>query len=273
MKPSAINTLQNQAVDARRRRQPAGSALDSPMRTMFGLLVLWGAMMLICEAVHISENSILPTGMPSLESVKTLKTRDMMMQPFSVNLMKDAPREHLLNVAKQCGLQLQEDDLREKFSRDKRVFELKDIPLYRALHQLIDNRAIGFAVQGKTIMLFDQKLDPADPLKKAVNWQAELNLPDEPLLVFPSGDSDIWFSIQMIRDVNRTDNPWRHMQVELWNGAELQNMATPDLDDNGKALISMSTRHNITFQIERLPQAAAKPAPGRFRITFGYQSF
>lgn len=245
--------------------------LDSPMRTMFGLVILWGSLMLIFQAHRMSDFTVRmetssPSGAPQTEAqVKMMSSRDLMMQPFEVNMAKDSARNHFKNVAASCGLAIDDSELK-MLTKEKRSHEFKGIPLYRAIHKLIDNRAIGFNIRGKAIHLFDQKLESSDPQNKSINWQADLDLSSEQIMVFPSVDSDIWFSIRMIRDVNRADNPWHMMQVELWRGAEQLNTIKPTLDDNGKALISMSDKESISFQVERKSQPKGNQTPGRFHL-------
>lgn len=261
-------------------RPATAGRMDSPLRTMFGLVILWGSLSLIFWAYQLSSNTIQldisgtsassPGQMAAL--VQSLAPRDILMQPCSLNMLKDSSINHLASLAATFKLDLQKNNIAQKLNKTPKAFAFKSIPLFRAIHKLIDNRGVGFAVRGRSILLYEQKLENASLEKRQrVNWEAEMELYDEPLLVFPSGDSDVWFSIQMIRDIGEESNPWRSMQVELWKGAEKQNMIKQPLDAQGKALIFLQNMESVSLQVDR-KTAQGNQTPGRYHLIFNFQS-
>lgn len=276
MNPTAVSKPHPPATPA--RPAPA-SHLDSPLRTMFGLIILWGSLSLIFWAYQISSNTIQldvagggngPLATSSM--VQSLSPRDILLQSCSLNMLKDSPSNHLASVASTFKLDLQKSSLNVKLGKTPKAFSFKRIPLFRAVHKLIDNREIGYAVRGKTILLYDQKVQTLALDKKQVNWQAEMDLSDEPMLVFPSGDSDWWFSIQLIRDINEASNPWQSMQVELWKGGEKQTTIKQSFDAQGKALLYLSDKKTVSLQVERKATPQGIQSPGSYSLTFNFQS-
>lgn len=256
-----------------RPRPPAH--LDSPLRTMFGLFILWGCLALLFWAYRKSDPPFKsePAAAGGASVMQPGVPRDILMQPFSSNIPLISPQDAMVTLAKTCHLEPDKTSLKKLLSTKPRPYEFKNEPLYKVLHKVIADRGVGYAIQGKTIRFYDQRLEPPTMERRLVVWEADLDLSSEPLLIFPSEDSDIWFSVQMFRDVNRPDNPWRKMQLDLWKGTELQNMAKPELADNGKAIINMSTNENLSFQIERKSQPKSGQTPGRYHLIFSFQSF
>lgn len=259
---------------------PGGRAtpLDSPWRTMFGLIILWGSLSLIFWAHRLDPASRIeaPTaGGPAAHAVAALTaSTDLMLLPYEIHMPSTAPRDAVTQIAANLGLQCSPEELGKMLSAEPRNFLITGLPLFKAMHRLIANPEVGYAVDGKRIRLFYQKLHSPDVAKKQLAWEAETELSERPIAFFPSGESNRWFTVQMIRDVNQADDPWRLAQVELWNGAEKEATARIPLGADGMGLFSaMSSRQNVSLQIKRVAPAPEARTPGRRHLIFNFQAF
>jgi hypothetical protein len=260
-----------------RKPSPAMSSarkayLDSPVKTVLGLLVLWGSLMLIFKAHRISDAEIRLTGAPQVVQAAGSKAPGPLLEACVVALPggDSSPREALEKVAASFALEVGQDDLK-KLGEKPKAFDIKGVPLYKALHTLVGDPAVGYALQGKAIRLFNQKLENR---KNLLNWQAELPLSDTPMAIFPSGDFDLWFTIHLVRDSANLQDPWRTLQMEIWKGGVHRNTLTQTLDTSGKGMLSMSSpKENISFQLERKAPPKGSQAAGRYQMMLTYQAF
>lgn len=260
------------------RAAAAGPAirLDSPWRTMFGLAILWGSLSLIFWAQRLDPYSRIesPNALHSAQAAALTPGAGMLLLPYEINMPRTSPRDGLAQIALNLDLQCSSEEMEKLLAAEPRNLVCSGLPLFKAIHRLIADREVGYAVEGKRIRLFYQKLQAQDPQKKNLAWEAETELSDKPIAFFPSGDSNRWFTLQMIRDVNQADDPWRLAQVELWNGAEKETTARLELDRDGLAILSaMSSRENISFQIKRVSPTPEARTPGRRHLIFNYQAF
>jgi hypothetical protein len=253
--------------------------LDSPVRTMLGLIVLWASLLLIFSAHHMSESYIRLEksglhGMTQDQSLlQALDSRQTMLLPFSMRLQGTSPRQALTNIAGFAAFKIQNNKL-DKLNKERQTYQFDLIPLYKAIHEVVHTPKLGLAVRERELQLFEQQLDSrgTPEHKFEMDWKAELELDRRRLLIIPSGASDLSFSVYLMRDVNTLKPQWNTVQVEVWKGTECLAMAKAALDEKGKAQLSMSAVENIAFSIAR-QAAPAGDKPGRYSLGFYYQSF
>lgn len=259
--------------------------LDSPLRTLLGLIVLWGSLVLIFSAHRFSESYIrleTPIGIKNSASLdqsilQSLDPRVELLLPFSMYLGGTSPRQALANIAAHVGFTISEEDLKELSGKEIRTIHYENLPLYKALYDLIQKPSLGFAIQGRTIKIIKQKLEEETGGKAGhginFGWKAELELSKDPLLIIPTGKTDVGFFIHLTRDERQTDGQYNLVQVEVLKGSECLTMAKAQFDENGNAKTSsMSNAQSIALTVAR----KGKPQPnkpGRFALEFYYQSF
>lgn len=260
-----------------RKDHPAHTAhLDSPWRTMLGLLILWGSLGLIFWANRLDTFISHVDGANSATPAQMLvfdQAVDFLLRPCEVNMPNTSPRDALAQMADKLNLQLDKESLDKLLSKASGTFNYTGLPLYKVIHRLIDNRDVGYAIEGRRLLLFAQKQTAPAAEHKQFTWETEIELSGKPISIFPSGDSDVWFTIQMIRDLSAGNDPWRTVQIDFWKGAEKQTISRLMLDGSGKAILSMSARENISFQIERKAPPQSGAAPGRYHMIFSFQAF
>jgi hypothetical protein len=243
---------------------------------MMGLLILWGSLGLIFWANRLDPFISHVDGANNTPPAQMLvfdQAVDFLLRPCEVNMPSISPRDALAQMAIKLDLRVARESLDKLLSKESAAFAFTGLPLYKVLHRLINNRGVGYAVEGRRLLLFEQKQAAPAAERKQFTWEAELELSGKPISIFPSGDSDAWFTIQMIRDLSAGNDPWRTVQVDFWKGAEKQTISRLRLDGSGKALLNTSAGENITFQIERKAPSQSGGTPGRYHMTFSFQTF
>jgi hypothetical protein len=262
--------------------QAAGKArVDSPLATFMGLIVLWLSLLVIFTAHRLSD-SFIRLETPEVKNLnqdqsflRALEPREELLLPFKMHLRETSARQALVNIAASVGFNIQEENLKKRLSDEPRTIRFNNMPLYKAIHELLHDSNLGFALQERNLFFFKQTLETSGTPehKYTLDWKAQMELTGNRLLVFPSGSSDLYFTIHLIRDVNSPDHQWRTVQVEVWRGTECLTTAKSMLDEKGNAQLSMSTAENIAVSITRLDTPAADSKPGRYGLQFYYQSF
>jgi len=257
--------------------------LDSPLRTLLGLIVLWASLLLIFTAHQISDSSIhleahgLRTLSHEHSVLEALEPQTKLLLPFSMYFRNTSPREALANIAAHpdINFKLHEGTL-DKLDDKVKSLRFEGVPLYQILHGLLPpNARYGFALKGRDLLVFRQQLETqGQPAHKYdLTWQAELALSRDPLLIVPSGKIDLWFSVVLKEEFSPPGpQPAPTVQVEVWKGAELLSWSKARLDDKGNAQLSMSTMDNVAFSITRKDEPQGD-TPGLYNLQMHYQSF
>lgn len=260
--------------------------LDSPVRTLLGLATLWVVLMLIFYA-HSLSDSYLHLETPGVKSpqpqehalFQAMEPHETLLLPFSMRFHDTTPLQALSNIAKYADFRIADSELDRLERKGRKVKEARTlqfdvVPLYRTIHELLGTSSLGFVMRGRNVGFIEQIVEEtgAPEQKYVLDWKADVELDRHRLLIFPSGTSDLSFSVRLLRDVSVPDAPWRLVQVEVWKGTECLTMAKAALDETGKAQLSMSNVENIAFLIDRQVEPKGDQ-PGRYNLHFVYQTF
>jgi len=258
-------------------------ALDAPLRTLLGLIVLWASLLLIFTAHQLSDSSIhlAPHGLRTLSHehsvLQALDPQTKLLLPFSMYFRNTSPREALASIAAHPDINFKlSDGTLDKLDDKAKTIRFEDMPLYQILHGLLaPNDREGFALRGHDLLVFKQQLETQGQPdhKYDLTWQAELALSRNPLLIVPTGKIDLWFSVAFREDFSSPGpQPAPTLQVEVWKGTELLSWSKARLDEKGNAQLSMSTMDSIAFSITRKDEPQGDK-PGLYKLQMHYQSF
>jgi hypothetical protein len=234
---------------------------------------------MVFMAHYMSETKIvlkLPgEGVQQEESfVRSMEPRFTLLLPFDMH-MQVSPIDALVNLARHVGFTIDRSALSKLgVSNAPTTVRFQGTPLYQAIHELLNDPGRGFALDNRSLIVYPQTLNTGNNDNKGlmIDWNANLRLSRQPLLVVPSGRSNVWFSIFLTGDTPQSIEAMNTVQVEVWRGAELLTMAKADLDQHGNAQLSLSTIERIAVSIKRMEPPGRSQA-GLYTLGFYYQSF
>jgi len=237
---------------------------DSTFRTLVGLVIVWASLVLVFSAHELSQSHIELelAGLSGSNAVQVLvqglDPRVKLMMPLSMYSGGMTPRQALKNITSYAGLGVDESSL-GKMSEQTRTIEFEQVALYKAIHGLIDDPSVGFALTGRNLLLYPQTFErnPTPGGTDAYYWKARLELSNLRLLIVPSTQSDLWVSLRLMSEPNRSPDQWRKMQIELWRGSELLTMTVAQLDAYGGAKLRLDTTDRVAFSVRRVSEAGA----------------
>ncbi|MCL5270739.1 MAG: hypothetical protein M1457_09380 [bacterium] len=137
------------------------------------------------------------------------------------------------------------------------------------MRDLLGTTSLGVAFQGHTLRVINQRLEIQQQSdgKRMIDWKAgRIALSRLPLVIVPSGESDIWFSIRMVGAL-LPDEELRTVQFEVWRDAEWITMARAVLNNQGYAQLSLSTIETIAFSVQTVTAPKGED-PGLYDLGF-----
>ena len=249
---------------------------DSTFRTLVGLVIVWASLVLVFSAHELSQSHIELelAGLSGSNAVQTLvqglDPSVKLMVPLSMYSRGMTPRQALVNITSHAGLGVDESSL-GWMSDQSRTIEFEQVALYKAIHDLIDDPSIGFALTGRNLLLYPQAFErnPTPGGTDAYYWKARLELSNLRLLIVPSAQSDLWVSLRLMSEPSRPPDQWRKIQVELWRGSELLTMTAAQLDEYGGAKLRLDTADRVAFSVRRVGEAGEGRA-GVYELSFNH---
>ncbi len=264
---------------AQHRRPP-----DGALRTLAGLMIVWASLFLVIMSNKLSDTE-LTLRIPGVDPLhpgpslaRLLEPRNTLLMSLGKLHLQASPRDALLNLAHEVGFTLDPETLSKADVKDKTTsIRIQNIPLYQAIHQLLDDPGKGFALVDRTLLVYPQSLVLKTPVGgstegQSLDWKASMRLARQQTLIVPSGASDIWFTITLANNPADASGALDNVQVEVWKGGEWLTMVKGALDEHGSAQLNLTTVGRVTFSIQRI-EPATKEQGGLYAMEFYYQSF
>ncbi|HOE98044.1 MAG TPA: hypothetical protein PK847_15845 [Candidatus Sumerlaeota bacterium] len=248
---------------------------DATFRTLFGLVVIWGVLVMVFVANRLSDNflEVEPRLSQSINTDQVLMRRldpaQKLPLPLTMYMRNVSAQQAMQLVSNYVGFEMDPDDL-TLLDEEPRTISFDEIPLYQAIHQLIDNPGLGVSMMGRQLNLFHQRIElEGDADSGSVNWQARLPLSEARQLIVPSGQLNLWFMIRLEGPPANGQGEWREVLVELWRGSDLLSLTRAPLDAQGRAQLELSASDSLVFMVKRISERAAA-APGEYELAFYY---